>query len=124
MLTHEERAKTFLRATRKICGTFVEGFLSFLRKTKTQSKSLQSPFKKEYGELMSGIGPCTGVTWSYGRLDNNFLVTQGAILAERVKRAGVVLTGPDLTSYEACLSGDCHSGDIYRLRELLARIGR
>ena len=77
-----------------------------------------------YGELMDIIRSIAGGVHDQTKYDSNFLAMQGFILAERVKKSGIILVGQDLSSYNACLKGDCNSADLYRIRELLARIGR
>lgn len=66
------------------------------------------------------VGPVTAPTEYAG----SYLTKQGEEFADRVRRAGLILTGQDLIAYEACLAGKATVGHITLLRDLLARIGR
>lgn len=66
------------------------------------------------------VGPVTEPTEYAG----SYLTRQAEVLADRVRRAGLVLTGQDLVAYEACLAGKATVGHLTLLRDLLTRIGR
>lgn len=66
------------------------------------------------------VGPVTAPTEYAG----SYLTKQGEVLADRVRRAGLVLTGQDHAAYEACLAGKATVVHLTLLRDLLTRIGR
>lgn len=66
------------------------------------------------------VGPVTAPTEYAG----SYLSRQAEVLADRVRRAGLALTGQDLVAYEACLNGKATVAHITLLRDLLTRIGR
>ena len=120
MQSLRSREEVSEKKTQKTSGSCIVDFLSWSTKMTTKLYYLSLEIS---GELMDIIRSIAGVH-DQTKYDSNFLAMQGSILAERVKKSGIILVGQDLSSYNACLKGDCNSADLYRIRELLARIGR